>query len=76
VAATVRMPAARQLGLAPQECIYVGDDERDIQAGRAAGMRTVAATYGYLGTAEDTRAWKADAQIDAALDLLPLLRSA
>ena len=68
--------AARQLGLAPQECIYVGDDERDIQAGRAAGMRTVAATYGYLGTAADTRAWQADAQIDAALDLLPLLRSA
>ena len=68
--------AARQLGLAPAECIYVGDDERDIQAGRAAGMRTVAATYGYLGSAADTRAWQADAQIDAALDLLPLLRSA
>ena len=45
-------------------------------AGRAAGMATVAATYGYLGAAADTRAWQADAQINAALDLLPLLRSA
>jgi hypothetical protein len=35
--------------LPPEQCVYVGDDERDIVAGRAAGMRTVAATYGYLG---------------------------
>jgi phosphoglycolate phosphatase len=41
--------AMRQAGTAPAHCIYVGDDERDMQAGRAAGLRTVAARYGYLG---------------------------
>jgi len=43
------LEAARRLALDPQRCLYVGDDERDIVAGRAAGMGTVAATYGYLG---------------------------
>jgi phosphoglycolate phosphatase len=59
--------------LAPAECLYVGDDERDIVAGRAAGMPTVAATYGYLGAQSDWQAWAADAQIDAPLGLLALL---
>ncbi len=67
------LEAARQLGLAPGECLYVGDDERDIVAGRAAGMPTVAATYGYLGQRSDWQAWGADAQIDAPLALLSLL---
>ena len=44
--------AARQLGLAPEDCLYVGDDERDVAAGKAAGMPTVAATYGYLGKSD------------------------
>jgi phosphoglycolate phosphatase len=68
------LEAARQLGLAPQRCIYVGDDERDIVAGRAAGMPTVAATYGYLGGTPETDSWGADASIAAPLDLLPLLK--
>lgn len=67
------LEAARQLGLAPGECLYVGDDERDIVAGRAAGMPTVAATYGYLGQRSDWQAWGANAQIDAPLALLSLL---
>ena len=67
------LEAARQLGLAPGECLYVGDDERDIVAGRAAGMPTVAATYGYLGQRSDWQAWGADAQIDTPLALLALL---
>ncbi len=67
------LEAARQLGLAPGECLYVGDDERDIVAGRAAGMPTVAATYGYLGQRSDWQDWGADAQIDAPLALLSLL---
>ncbi len=67
------LEAARQLGLAPAQCLYVGDDERDIVAGRAAGMGTVAATYGYLGRRSDVAAWRADAQIDAPLDLLDRL---
>jgi len=65
--------AARQLGLPPGQCVYVGDDERDIVAGRAAGMPTVAATYGYLGAKTDVAAWGADACIEVPLALLRLL---
>jgi phosphoglycolate phosphatase-like HAD superfamily hydrolase len=67
------LEAARQLGLAPAQCLYVGDDERDIVAGRAAGMPTVAATYGYLGARTDVAAWGADACIEMPLTLLDLL---
>jgi 2-phosphoglycolate phosphatase len=66
--------AARRLDLSPASCIYVGDDERDVVAGRAAGMGTVAATYGYLGSNADTRLWGADARIDSPLELLSLLK--
>jgi phosphoglycolate phosphatase len=69
------LEAARQLGIEPQRCVYVGDDERDIVAGRAAGMATVAATYGYLGGSGDWAAWGADAHIDSPLELLPLLQT-
>lgn len=65
--------AARRLGLDPARCLYVGDDERDIVAGLAAGMGTVAATYGYLGQGANTAQWGAHAEIHAAKDLLPLL---
>jgi phosphoglycolate phosphatase len=68
--------AARRLGVAPGRCVYVGDDERDIVAGLAAGMGTVAATYGYLGPKADTAAWGAHASIDNPLALLNLLESA
>lgn len=64
------LEAARRLGLPPEACLYVGDDERDIVAGRAAGMPTVAATYGYLGALGDVSAWGADAVINNPLELL------
>lgn len=67
------LEAASRLGLTPEQCIYVGDDERDVVAGRAAGMLTVAAQYGYLGAAADTRAWGADFFIDAPVGLLKIL---
>ncbi|MDP2450252.1 HAD-IA family hydrolase [Polaromonas sp.] len=70
------LEAARQLQLHPGRCVYVGDDERDIVAGRAAGMPTVAAAYGYLGAMTDTRGWKADATIVYPAALLNLLRMA
>jgi phosphoglycolate phosphatase len=70
------LEAARQLDVAPVRCVYVGDDERDIVAGRAAGMPTVAAAYGYLGAAADTQRWKADATINTPSALLNLLRMA
>lgn len=68
--------AMRQAGVGPAQCIYVGDDERDMQAGKAAGMRTVAACYGYLGAGAQVDAWPADAMIAQPLELLNLLESA
>ncbi len=67
------LEAARQLGVAPQHCLYVGDDERDIVAGLAAGMGTIAATYGYLGPHTDITGWGAHASIDTPAALLALL---
>lgn len=65
--------AARRLGLHPQRCLYVGDDERDIVAGQAAGMATVAVTYGYLGQKSDVSRWGAHATINSPVELLQLL---
>ncbi|MDP2032795.1 MAG: HAD-IA family hydrolase [Polaromonas sp.] len=70
------LEAARQLDVEPGRCVYVGDDERDIVAGRAAGMPTVAAAYGYLGATADTQGWQADATIVSPVALLNLLRMA
>jgi N-acetyl-D-muramate 6-phosphate phosphatase len=65
--------AARQIGVSPDQCLYVGDDERDMVAGRSAGMITVAAQYGYLGQKINVKEWPADAHIEAPLDLLRLV---
>jgi phosphoglycolate phosphatase len=67
------LEAARQLNLAPTDCVYVGDDARDILAGRAAGMLTVAARYGYLGPGADVALWGADAEVNSPLEVLKLL---
>jgi len=53
--------------------VYVGDDRRDIEAGRAAGMRTVIAAYGYLGDLPQTALWGADHSIDTPAGLLDWL---
>jgi 2-phosphoglycolate phosphatase len=66
------LEAAQRLQLAPQHCWYVGDDLRDIQAGRAAGMVTLAAAWGYCGHVAPTT-WDADHLVDMPLDLLALL---
>lgn len=70
------LEAARRLGLPPAHCLYVGDDERDIVAGRAAGMLTVAATYGYLGEKTEVHQWGADWHMDSPQALLKILASA
>lgn len=70
------LEAARRIGVAPEHCVYVGDDERDMVAGLAAGMQTVAATYGYLGNRADVHAWGAHAQINTPQELLQLLTNA
>ncbi len=55
-----RLEAAARLRVPPAECVYVGDDRRDVDAGRAAAMATVVATWGYLGAGDAPEAWGAD----------------
>ncbi len=66
------LEAARRIGVAAAECIYVGDDHRDVQAGRAAGMATVAVAWGYLGQGEAIEDWGADHVIQWPHQLLHL----
>ncbi len=65
--------ACSSTGIKPEGCLYVGDDIRDIHAGKAAGMGTVAAAYGYLGSSPPIATWDADAVIAHPLDLLGVL---
>ena len=61
--------ATNRMGIAPRHCIYVGDDRRDVQAGRAAGMKTIVVKFGYLH-GNDPETWDADALIDTPGELL------
>jgi N-acetyl-D-muramate 6-phosphate phosphatase len=70
------LEAARRIGVEPGECVYVGDDRRDVEAGRAAGMATVVAAWGYLGVGEPVAVWGADAIIGAPRELMPLFAQA
>jgi 2-phosphoglycolate phosphatase len=67
------LEAARRLGVAAGACAYIGDDHRDMQAGRAAGMATLAAAWGYLGQGEPVQAWGADQVLSSPGDLLQWL---
>jgi len=67
--------AASELGLPASRCVYVGDAPRDIEAGRAAGMVTIAAAYGYIRPSEDPYSWGADAVIRRPNDLSDALAS-
>lgn len=66
------LEAASRLQLSAQDCWYVGDDLRDIRAGHAAGMQTIAAAWGYCGHVEPA-SWKADALLHTPLQLLDLI---
>jgi phosphoglycolate phosphatase len=59
----------KQMGCAPHEAIYVGDHLRDIEAGRRAGMYTIAAAYGYIEAGDDPAGWNADAIVRCATEL-------
>ena len=65
--------AAREIGVAPQSCLYVGDAERDIEAARAAGMSALIADYGYLSAEDRPETWGADGRIDTPLGILAFL---
>lgn len=66
--------ACQQIGHAPENCLYVGDAERDIIAGRRAGMRTVAVSYGYIENGHAPAEWGADALIDHPGELIQHLQ--
>ncbi|HRO27670.1 MAG TPA: HAD hydrolase-like protein, partial [Luteimonas sp.] len=62
--------AAAAIGIAPGDCVYVGDDRRDIDAARAAGMPSVVALWGYRQDDDDPAAWQGDVMVDAPSTLL------
>ena len=66
--------ACREIGAEPKQAIYVGDHERDIEAGRNAGMRTIAVRYGYIEQPESVDLWQADIIVDTVSDLAKLLQ--
>lgn len=65
--------ACAQIGVDAAHCLYVGDAERDILAGRNAGMRTALAAWGYIADSDRPAEWGADLALNAPLDLLPHL---
>ena len=62
--------ACAELAVPPARTVYVGDDERDVQAANAAGMRSVGALWGYRPLDDDPARWRADALIQAPLELI------
>lgn len=65
--------ACQQLQLNPEEVLYIGDDSRDIEAGCAAGMRTIAVRYGYAAPDDNPQHWGADAVVDSVSELRTVL---
>lgn len=62
--------ACELAGCVPGGCVFVGDDPRDIQAGRAAGLATLVACYGYIAPDEDPSSWQPDGLLTQPQDLL------
>ncbi len=66
--------ASHQIGIAPENTVYIGDSVRDIQAGRAAAMFTIAASYGYIAAGDDPESWNADLIAGDTVELTHYLR--
>jgi phosphoglycolate phosphatase len=64
------LTAAQRIAVAPEQCLYLGDALRDMQAARAANMVALGARYGYIGAQEDTANWPVTAWIDSPSELL------
>lgn len=65
--------ACERMGIDPQTVLYVGDAERDVQAGNAAGMTTLVALFGYLGVSDSPQHWGAHGLIQTPIELLSYL---
>ena len=70
---TPLLEACKIVGVAPENCIYIGDAERDIEAGRNAGIKSYIATFGYIGDNDNTDDWNADGMIASPEDLIKYL---
>jgi 2-phosphoglycolate phosphatase len=66
--------AAQQAGYGTDRCLYVGDDIRDIQAARAAGMPSIAAAYGYCGPDHPVETWQANHTAQSAREMWPMIK--
>ncbi|GAB3682629.1 HAD family hydrolase [Salinisphaera aquimarina] len=61
--------ACERIGVEPTRCIYIGDSDRDIAAGRAAGMATIGVAYGYIPPGDDIHGWRADCVVESVAEL-------
>ncbi|HHO60076.1 MAG TPA: HAD family hydrolase, partial [Thiotrichales bacterium] len=68
--------ACKLVTSSPADCLYIGDARRDIEAGQNAGMRTMAALYGYIGDWENIADWRADMSVNRPAEVLPTLSRA
>lgn len=66
--------AATEAGARPDQCLYVGDAERDILAGKLAGMKTLVALFGYISQSETPEHWGADGMVNAPHEILEWLK--
>lgn len=66
--------ACKALNVPPAHCVYIGDAERDIQAGHSAGMTTIGALFGYITTIEEAFQWNADYYVNTANDIYPWIQ--
>ncbi|RTE65138.1 HAD family hydrolase [Amphritea opalescens] len=67
--------ACKELNCSPERSIYIGDHARDIEAGRRAGMQTIAVSYGYLSEGDDINSWQSDFQAHHANEIKPILET-
>lgn len=67
------LAAMSRIGVSATQCVYVGDDERDVQAGHAAGLKVIVVRYGYLGNGRPPEEWGADGFVDSPAELGPVL---
>ncbi len=67
--------ACKQMKILPDNAVYIGDAERDIRAGRLAGLKTIACAYGYIPATDNINNWQADKQVSSSIELLKALQS-
>jgi 2-phosphoglycolate phosphatase len=67
------LKACQELNIKPEDCLYVGDHQRDIDAGKNANMKTIAAAYGYVHNIDEAKSWLADWTVNTSLELTQLL---